>query len=331
MPAGKYLTEYEKGQILGYKSSGKSNREIGALIGRSKTVVGNFLSKKENYGIKKPTKGNSKLNRRDKSRILRAVRAKKMNSTQIKNELSLTVTSRTVRNVLSREPNIKFGKMQSKPILTKKHKKARLEFARKYMSGNEFWKSVIFSDEKKFNLDGPDGIHHYWHDIRQEKQYLSRRVQGGGSVMVWAAFGYKGVTDIVFIDGRMNSGKYQELLRLQLLPVAHNIGGQNWIFQQDNASIHCSRSTKNWFSVQNIRILDWPSRSPDLNPIENLWGIIVRDIYKNGRQFNSVPELKTAIKQSWLNIPDETREKLVESMSKRIYDVIYNRGGHTKY
>jgi hypothetical protein len=188
-----------------------------------------------------------------------------------------------------------------------------------------------FLDEKKFNLDGPDGIYCYWHDIRKEQEFLSKRFQGGGSVMVWAGFGYRGITDIFFINQKMKSHDYQEMLRQQLLPVANDIGGQNWILQQDNASIHNSRSTKNWFSEQHILVLDWPSRSPDLNPIENLWGILVRSVYKNGRQFNSVSELKAAIKKAWTEIPDETLQKLVNSMRNRIFEVVLNKGGHTHY
>uniref|UniRef100_A0A914DN91 Uncharacterized protein n=1 Tax=Acrobeloides nanus TaxID=290746 RepID=A0A914DN91_9BILA len=47
---------------------------------------------------------------------------------------------------------------------------------------------VIWSDEKKFNLDGPDGSRYYWHDPRKEKHVFSRRNFGGGNMMVWAAF-----------------------------------------------------------------------------------------------------------------------------------------------
>jgi hypothetical protein len=54
------------------------------------------------------------------------------------------------------------------------------------------WSDVVFSDEKKFNLDGPDGFQHYWHDLRGEVRFLSKRKFGGGFLMVWAAFGLHG-------------------------------------------------------------------------------------------------------------------------------------------
>ena len=49
--------------------------------------------------------------------------------------------------------------------------------------------AVIFTDEKKFNLDGPDGFKYYWHDLRPEPEWFSKRAFGGGSLMVWAGIG----------------------------------------------------------------------------------------------------------------------------------------------
>ena len=49
---------------------------------------------------------------------------------------------------------------------------------------------MVFSDEKRFNLDGPDGFSTYWHDLRKEEVVLSRRQNGGGGIMVWGAFSF---------------------------------------------------------------------------------------------------------------------------------------------
>ena len=60
------------------------------------------------------------------------------------------------------------------------------------MTWNEEWRKVVWSDEKKFNLDGPDGFSYYWHDLRKEEEIFSSRAQGGGSIMIWASFGWGG-------------------------------------------------------------------------------------------------------------------------------------------
>lgn len=67
------------------------------------------------------------------------------------------------------------------------------------------------------------------------------------------------------------------------------------------------------------------------HPIENLWGLVARKVYANGRQFHTIAELKTAIIQSWAEITNAERRSLVESMRNRIYEVIRLNGAKTKY
>ena len=59
--------------------------------------------------------------------------------------------------------------------------------------------------------------------------------------------------------------------------------GENWIFQQDKTAIFNASLIKKYLLEQKIRLLDNPACSPDLNPIENLWGLIVAKVYEGGR------------------------------------------------
>lgn len=149
--------------------------------------------------------------------------------------------------------------------------------------------------------------------------------------MTWAGFGANGTTEIVFCEGRINSKYYQNMLQTYLLPIGPVIGGENYVFMQDNASVHKSKSTMEWLAKADIKVMEWPSRSPDLNPIENLWGILVRKVYKDGRQFSSISELKSAILDAWDDLGPETFQKLVQSMPNRVFEVIRANGGQTHY
>ncbi|KFM63293.1 Transposable element Tc3 transposase, partial [Stegodyphus mimosarum] len=298
-----------------------SSRAIAIKIGRSKTVVNNFLKLKDNYG-KKNTGGRPKaLSSRDERRVCQLVSTGKYSTRKLISTTGLKVCQKTIYNTIRRSGRFTYTAKLTKPQLLQRHKIERLNFGQKVMSWDNQWIEIIFSDEKKWNLDGPDGWNFYWHDIRNEKEIFSKRQLGGVSVMTWGCFAYSGVGSIAFVSGRMNSQGYQNLLRNHLLPNAECLAGENWKYQQDNASIHSSNSTKNWFQVNNVETVKWPARSPDLNPVENLWGDLARRVYANGRHFTSTTELKSTIEDEWYKTDPTLCQKLVSSMKTRIFEV----------
>lgn len=145
--------------------------------------------------------------------------------------------------------------------------------------------------------------------------------------MIWGAFDSSGTLPLAFISNRMNAQDYQDMLDEHLTPYWQ----EDYLFMQDNASIHRCASTMDFLKTHKIATLKWPACSPDLNPIENLWGIIVREVYRDNRQFSNVQDLKNAILQAWTNIPLLTLSNLVKSMPKRLLEVVKANGGPTKY
>lgn len=180
-------------------------------------------------------------------------------------------------------------------------------------------------------MDGPDGLSHYWHDIRKEKEVFSRREYGGCSIMIWSGFVLNGKTDIAFIDTRINAMQYQQILENHLLKFGPKIACKNWTFQQDNEQIHNATSSKKLFEKKKIQLLEFPPRSPDLNHIENLWGLLARRVYDSGRQFQSVKELKQYIEDCWSKFTVEELRPLISSMTKRVFEVISRNGCCSKY
>ena len=81
---------------------------------------------------------------------------------------------------------------------------------------------------------------------------------------------------------------------------------------------------------QKIRLLYYPACSPDLNPIENLWGLMVAKVYGD-RQNSAISEFKNAILNTWEKIPSVHLQKLVDSIPRRIFKVIKANGGSRKY
>jgi hypothetical protein len=290
------------------------------------------LKNPEQYGkIKRPGRP-LKLTVTAKRRLLREASKGKAGSKELQQQLQLNVTPRRVRQVLNKSNNLVYRARKKAPALTKQHKEKRLEWVKEKVSWTlGKWMTVIFSDENKFNLDGPDGIQCYWHDLRKEKQVFSKRPFGGGSVMIWGAFSANGKAELVIMEGRQNAQKYVEVLEKSMLPFAEDNHGQDFIFQQDNAAIHTARATKAWFEDKNITVLDWPAKSPDLNPIENLWGILSRHVYAQGRQFETKESLICCIKECWNEISLLTLNNLIYSMQNRCTEVLQNKGSPCNY
>ncbi len=123
---------------------------------------------------------------------------------------------------------------------------------------------------------------------------------------------------------------YQDILEHVMLPSADQLfKDSDFIFQQDLAPAHTAKSTKSWLNDHGVGVLDWPANSPDLNPIENIWGIVKRKM-RNKRPKNA-DELKATVKETWASIPPQQCHKLITSMSRRIEEVIKAEGAPTKY
>ncbi len=114
---------------------------------------------------------------------------------------------------------------------------------------------------------------------------------------------------------------FSEVLENFMLPSADKLYGDNdFIFQQDLAPAYTAKGTKSWFNDHGVTVLDWPANSPDLNPIENLWGIVKRKM--RDTRPNNADGMKAAIKETWASIPPQQCHKLITSMPRQIEAVI---------
>ena len=82
--------------------------------------------------------------------------------------------------------------------------------------------------------------------------------------------------------------------------------GTEFLFQQDNATIHTSSMSTDFFAEQGVNMMDSLARFPDMNPIENVWTIVSREVYRNGKQYDSVSALASVVTKAWKNIQQET-------------------------
>lgn len=235
----------------------------------------------------------------------------------------LNISARTVNRRLNQ---IGHSKMKPRfvPKLNKNQKNQRVLFGRKHRNQN--WNSVIFSDESMFQLD--HNSHMVWAKNRASANVPKSKYSK--KVMIWGAFSAKGKSKLFFVDKTLNSEGYQRILKSHVLPyVRKYFKKSEYIFQQDNAPCHNSASTKAFMRQKGINTMEWPANSADLNPIENIWGIMKVKISQ--RNPKNVEELKQFIQEEWNNINPTTIKNLINSKKNRVKEVIEKKGEKINY
>ena len=136
---------------------------------------------------------------------------------------------------------------------------------------------------------------------------------------------------MVILEGHQTGKDYIKTLQNHLLPLIERCSLTQMVFQHDNSPIHAAKITKQWFDEHHIECMDWPSRSPDLNPIENLWAVLARNVYAEGRQFTDRYSLIECIKQCWQYMAEDLLHTLINNMKQRRIKVLTNKGNFLKY
>ncbi len=317
MVKGTPLTIAEQSAILALYRAKMAMQEISKEVKRSHSAVRTVVL--HGRVRRRGARRGPPLKLKDATRRLlkRRARTGLYTARELRNHYAPHITVRRVHQVLHEAPGLRWASALVAPPLTQNHKDDRVKWCSEQLElGGGHWRRIIWSDEKRLSLDGPDGLRSYWADSRRERRWYSARVRGGASVMAWAAFSHYGISELVFVSGRMNAEHYCSILERALLPLLAD-HAPNTQYHQNNAPPHIANYIMQWLSDNDVDVLPWPARSPDLNSIENAWVELARAVYANGRQYDYTEDLEESMVAEWDKLSKQYIRNLVRSTPKR--------------
>lgn len=240
-----------------------------------------------------------------------------------KKHINVSIT--TIRNRL-RESGIGYRSTLMKPLLSDRHRAARRGWANN--NGHRDWSDVVFTDEASF---------YAWSHTKRawstrQDRVIQRTVKHPVKVHVWGCFNARGFGSLCVFTENLNAERMVKLYQKGLIPSVRKWFGDNnnqWILQEDNDPKHRSRRCTEWKLLNGISTLEWPSQSPDANPIENVWAIMKQKLQR--KRTYTIKQLSRNLRQIWRSLSTTYAENLVASMERRCQAIIDNDGDWTPY
>ena len=191
----------------------------------------------------------------------------------------------------------------------------------------EEFKDVIFTDESTIQLEQHSRI---CFRKRLQPRLLKQRAKHPIKIHIWGGISVKGATKVVMFTGTMNAERLGIILEAGLLPyIADKFSGGHRLYH-DNDPKHSSYYIEDFFKENNVKWWPTPPESPDLNPIENVWGSMkqyLRTYYKP----KNLQELKDGIESFWVTLTPEVCKRYINHLNKVIPKIVEVNGDPSGY
>ncbi|KAG2456995.1 TCB1 transposase, partial [Polypterus senegalus] len=325
-------------RIVSRHKSGEGNRKISAALKFPMSTVATIICKWKKFETTRTLPRASRPSKLSEGRrtLVREVTKNPMVTVSKLQRSSVEIGEPSIRTTISAAIHQSglFGRVaRRKPLLSKRHMAARLEFAKRHLKDSQTMRNkILWSDETKIELFGVNARLHVWRKpgTTHHQGNTIPTVKHGGNIMLWRCFSAAGIGRLVRIKGKMTTAMYRDILDENLLQSALDLRlGQRFIFQQDNDLKHTAKISNEWLQDNSLNVLEWPRQSPDLNPIEHLWRDLKMAVHR--RFPSNLMELERCCKEEWAKLAKDRCAKLVASYSKRLESVITAKGASTEY
>lgn len=330
-------------QFLMFYAQGKSIEDIKSnyLPGVGKSTMDLWLKKIKETGNNRPGKSPGRpLKHSDREiRNLKrnALQNPKWSIGKLLDVTGIDACHKTAVKILKKY-NLHSFKMKKVPLLTREHARNRLLFAQRHLEKTlDDWKLWTFSDESTIELDCSEGVQRvicYPEDRLLPENVIGKKQMGGGKLMIWSFISWDGPGPLIFIEGGIDGQGYKRLLNSYALPHLLEKLGENGVpqtYMDDGASCHDCELVVDFCAAKGIQRTNWPARSPDMNPIEHVWGWIKHRLTNLEVKPKNIRELKIIITEIWNELTIDSIQKLYSGMPKRIEELNRVGGWNTKF
>ena len=166
-------------------------------------------------------------------------------------------------------------------------------------------------------------------DKRNSKTNLKLIPRHTPKIHIWGGISERGATPVHIFKQNFNSEAYCNVLNEVLIESADVLYPDGWKLQEDNSSIHKSKFSTAYKKFRDISCIDWPANSPDLNPIENLWGVLRHRIQV--RAPKTIQDVERFVKVEWESFDPNFIYNFTKSMKRRCTLVIDSKGKKINY
>lgn len=337
------IDQFLKGRVIGRLEAGQTQTEVSRALNVSQSIISRLWRRYRDTGevSTRHRAGRPRVTnyRQDRYLAVTARRYRTLSGRLLSAELAAASGVRVSRQTVYRRLGAK-GLFARRPAicvpLTRVQRRIRLRWSRDHQNWTQNdWSNVLFSDESRFSLQTDSRRTILWRErgTRYHPNNIVERDQyGGGGVMVWAGIMMNGRTQLhVFDRGNINALRYRDEILRPYVRLFRGAVGPDFLFMDDNARPHRALLVGEFLESEDINRMEWPARSPDMNPIENVWDALGRRVSSRQPPPRTIQELRTVLKQEWELLPTELIQHVITSMKRRCEACIAVRGNHIPY
>ncbi|GFX90685.1 transposable element Tcb2 transposase [Trichonephila clavipes] len=291
----RHLDAFTRGRIIGKLEEGRSVTSVAAKFGIAHSIVSRLWRQFQTTGT-----------------AIRGFSSGRPRGTTPADDRYIVLQDRRTRRQTAGEIARHTTQATGRPI-------SRFTVARRLHGGDES-RFGLSSDSHRILIWRERGSPNHPSDIIERDRY------GGRGVLVWGGIMLGSRTDLH--TGSVNGTRYCNEILLPYVRLFRGAMGLQFLFIDDNAPCHHTVAAKQLLESEDIERMDWPARSPDLNPIEHVWDFLSRRLAARTLPPVTIRELRLALQDEWAAMPQQLIDTLILSMGRRCETCLAVRGDH---